>query len=152
MHRLRPKKAFTLIELTVVLAVLGAIAVAATSMLGGARVTQSLQARNEADVLANTFRMARATAITNNTPVRVEAIVNRQVIGFRVVDTLGHLAMPETLYTNPIACTWSDNFVDFLPTGMTDKSLQVSFVGDSSDWNIDLLSGSGQVVMTQRSH
>jgi prepilin-type N-terminal cleavage/methylation domain-containing protein len=149
MHRTR--LAFTLIEITVVLAVLGAIAVAATSMLAGARVTQSLQARNEADVLANAFRMARATAITNNVTVRVEAIVNRQVVGFRVSEPYGQLAMPETIYPTPIICLWSAGFVDFLPTGTTDKSLQVSFAGDNSDWVLDLLSGSGQVTMSQRS-
>ncbi|MEZ6136911.1 MAG: GspH/FimT family pseudopilin [Pirellulaceae bacterium] len=138
--------AFTLVELVVVLALLGVVAVASTSMLGGARVVGSVRAGQESQVLMQTLRMARATAISSFVSVQVETIVEgRTVVGYRVLDPTGQLVGREYRFEPSVATNWSTSAVTFMPTGATNTSLTVSFRGDSADWVVDLLSASGQV-------
>ena len=143
---------FTLMELTVVMAVLGAIALAATSMLGGRRVVGAIEARQEAQKLAATFRVARNMAVTTGDTIEVAAVRSGRVVtGYRVipVSRVTELAQPLTRTSPRVQVRWSAPAVRFQPTGTTDRPLQVRLAGEATTWTVDLLAASGQVTISQ---
>ena len=146
----RPR-GFTLLELTVVMAVLGAIALAATSMLGGRRVVGAIEARQEAQKLAETLRVARNLAITTGDTIAVTSVRSgRLVTGYRVLPASGvvELVQPETRTSPRVQMRWSTPTVSFQPTGATDRPLQVRLAGEATTWTVDLLAASGQVTVS----
>jgi len=148
-HRRRP--AFSLLELAVVMAVLGVIAVAATSMRGSTQVVASLEARQEAQHLAAAFRTARATAIARTTNVHIQAVRSgRTIAGFQTLVNGTQVIQPEHRFGNSTQVSWSSPEIVFLPTGMTDRSLTISIVGQRATWQVQVLSASGQVSVVRR--
>lgn len=137
-------KAFTLMELIVVMSLMGLIAVVSTSMLVGPNVIQAMAAREEAELFKTTLRLARTTAIANGSEVRVTTLSQG---GYRITDASGGLLHPKHLFAPKSVSKWSDNSLVFLPSGMSDRSLSVIFVTDRRSWQVDVLSGSGQVML-----
>ncbi len=133
-------------ELVVVMSLLGLIAVVSTSMLVGPNVIQSMAAREEAELLKTTFRLARTTAITNGSEIRCTALSQG---GYRVTDARGELLQPEHVFASESVSKWSDDSLVFLPSGMSDRSLSVVFVDATRSWQVDVLSGSGQVLLRE---
>lgn len=146
------RAAFTLLELTVVMAVLGLVAVAASSMLGSKDIVDSLQARQQAQVLATALRSARTTAIAAGASVRVQAIFDRRnVVGFRTVwdASPSQVLQAEHIFPDALQIRWSDAAIVFAPTGMSVRPLTATITGSQSSWTLDVPSGSGQVSMTR---
>jgi type II secretion system protein H len=141
----RPAAGFTLMELVVVIALLGVLAVAATPMLNGRRVVSTLDGKQTAELLVSNLRMARTTAIMNGAPVYL--ITDRE--GFGVLDANGQPLQPRHLYAPDLQVTWSVSTIAFQPTGMSDLSLQVRIANAIRQWSINVLSASGQVSMTE---
>jgi Tfp pilus assembly protein FimT len=133
-------------ELMVVMSLIGLIAVVSTSMLIGPNVVQSLAAREEAELFKTTLRLARTTAITNGSEVRIESLNQG---GYRVTDANGSLLQPEHRFAANSRVRWSDNSIAFQPSGMSDHSLSVVFMAAVRTWQVDVLSGSGQVLMQE---
>ncbi len=149
LRRCRPtvelRRAFTLLELTVVMAVLGGIAVAAATMMNGRQVVSTVTSKQTAELLVATLRMARTTAILHGAPVQVVS----DDTGFCIYDSAGQLLYPKHLYAPELQVSWSSSNLAFQPTGMTDHSLQISLVNDVKQWRIDVLSASGQVSLAE---
>jgi prepilin-type N-terminal cleavage/methylation domain-containing protein len=149
----RASKAFTLLELTVVMAVLGLIAVAATTMLGSKPVVDSLKAKQEAQLLAGALRTARTTAIANGAAVRIGSIQGmRGVVGYRLTfDSMPNvLLQPDYHFPEPLECRWSAPNLVFFSTGMTDQSLAIEIGTPATLWQVEVLSASGQVTYEKR--
>ncbi len=147
------KRAFTLLELAVVMAVLGVVAVAASSMLGSRSVVASLQAREDAQILASALRTARNSAIANGSNVRVTAIQSGgQTLGFQTTtDSSPALKLqPDHYFADSLKVSWSTGGIVFLPAGMTDRSLSVSVSSASVTWILDVRSASGQVTVGKK--
>ncbi len=141
---------YTLMELTVVMALLGLIAVAATSMLGSSRVTSSLLAQQEARHLQSALRTARATAISNSTGVQLQAVVQgSSVRGFRTTSSVGQILQPEHSFPEQLQVRWSAPAVVFDPTGMSSVALQAEIESESALWELVLFPGSGQTTLTR---
>lgn len=146
----RSRAAFTLLELAVVMAVLSVVAVAATSMLGGRESVSSLQARQEAELLASAIRTAHTVAIAEGTNVRLQAIPSgRQIVGFRLVaDGLGPIQADHD-FPNEVSTTWSANELLFTPTGTSNQLLQVGVSGSRATWTAAQTSVTGQTSVTR---
>lgn len=141
---------FTLLELTVVLAVLGVVGIVATSMLHGSRVIQSLEARQEAQHLGAALRSARAGAIAEATPVRLQVLrEGRSVVGFQTLADRTGVLQPQHRFGPRQDVEWSSPEIVFMPTGMSDRSLTVTITGENSTWVVEVLSASGQVSITR---
>lgn len=138
--------AFTLMELMVVMSLLGLIAVVSTNTLIGPNVIQSMAAREEAVLFKTTLRLARTTAITNGSEVRLTSLSQG---GYRVIDANGGLLQPEHVFAPNSRVRWSDSSIAFQPSGMSDRSLSVVFMAAARTWQVDVLSGSGQVLMQE---
>ncbi len=150
--RKRSEQGFTLIELAVVLAVLGVVAVAATSMKSGARVVASIKSEQEARLLSQAFRTARITAIATSQPVRLRVIRDqREFIGFQTLSDVGRQdpLQPDHFFAGSLSVRWSESDVVFYSTGMTDRSATVSIQGEDSSWRVDLVQASGQAIVTK---
>ena len=155
MMYVRPRKqirqGFTLIELTVVMAVLGVIAVAATSVFSGRRVIASVSAKQEAELLATTLRMARLQAVASGVPQRLMVQMNgRSAIGYHTASA--DLVAASRLFPNAMESRWSSQVVDFLPDGTANPSLTVALSAEAgNEWTVELFSASGQVLITKTS-
>lgn len=144
------RSAFTLMELMVVMSVLGVIAVAASSMLGSASVVSSLAAKQESQHMVAAMRAARATAIANGSKVLVQCVAEgRDIVGFQLIDGATGVLQPVHRFGEHVQSQWSDKEIVFLPTGMADKSLKISFEAESSAWVATVLSASGQVDLVR---
>lgn len=146
------RRAFTLIELAVVMAVLGVVALAASSMLGARTVVGALNARQEAEVLSATLRTARATAIASQMPIRVAAFRDSLGTGYTITpENNSALLLQPIQYLPPaLDVTWSAASVVFYPTGMCDNSLSVTLSHEVTQWVLDVRSASGQVTLTKK--
>jgi len=149
----RSRSAFTLLELTVVMAVLGVVAVAASSMLSSHTIAGTLAARQQAELLASTLRLARSSAIAGQQPVSVAVHRDARLgIGYRTA-----LASDPNLLLQPIhylpegvTVEWSSPAIVFQPYGMSDRSLSVSIRGSRSTWILDVHSAAGQVFLSKK--
>jgi prepilin-type N-terminal cleavage/methylation domain-containing protein len=149
----RSRSAFTLLELTVVMAVLGVVAVAASSMLGSHTIVGTLAARQQAELLASTLRTARSSAIAGQQPVSVAVHRDARLgIGYRTAlasDPNG-LLQPVHYLPEGVIVEWSSPEIVFQPYGMSDRSLSVSITGSASIWVLDVRSASGQVTLIKK--
>ena len=144
------RSAFTLVELAVVMAVIGGIAVVAVSMTGNRQVLDSLAARQQAAEVASTLRFARTAAVANNSDVQIEAMRSgRRISGLRVITgaTPIELVGPLQEFPETLDVQWSVNQITFHPSGMADRSLQIEFSDAKATWRVQVLAGSGQVVL-----
>lgn len=154
---LRPRRplhsGFTLLELTVVMAVLGVVALAASSMLSSSRVLTGLNARQAAEELSASLRTARATAISSQQPISVWLAVDPQLgTGYHL--TLASdpnvVLQPVRYFPPQVVVQWSSPAITFQPTGMSDRSLTATVVSPGSSWLLDIRSASGQVTLTKQ--
>ncbi len=144
---------FTLIELAVVMAVLGAIAIAATSMFGSSGAVESLRAREEAHVFSQALRTARSTAIASGANMRIEAIFDDgRIAGFRTISEASpkELAQPDHYFAGSLKTDWSTKEITFFPSGMADNSLEVVLASELSTWILEMRSASGQVTVFKK--
>jgi prepilin-type N-terminal cleavage/methylation domain-containing protein len=143
------RPAFTLLELTVVMAVLGVVAIAATSMLGSRNIVGSLAARQQAELLASTLRTARTSAIAGQQPITVALHRDAQLgLGYRtaLASDPNILLQPIHYFPEGLVVGWSSPAIIFQPYGMSDRSLSVTITGSAATWNLDVRSASGQVT------
>ena len=148
MHTRIRTNGFTLMELMVVMALLGLIAVVSSSLLYGPKVIDSMSARQSAELFKTSLRLARTTAVAYGHSIRFVSLKDG---GYAMLDGNGDLLQPEQRFAPGQAVEWSESSVEFFPSGMTDHSLSVLFSSGDRAWQVDVLSGSGQVLLKELS-
>lgn len=144
------RSAFTLVELLVVMAVAGAIAVAASCMLGGRNVTTALAAREEAQHFVTAVRMARTNAISTGQPMVIRSVVERKgIVGFQVNGRGYELVNPVHRFSDSLDVAWSAQEVTLLPSGMAIPSLNVTFKSSRSKWQVVVVGATGQAIVSR---
>ncbi len=147
------QRAFTLLELTVVMAVFGFVAIVGSTLLNSQGVVGGLQAREDAQIIATACRMARNTAIANGTNVRIDTIQSgRRTLGFQLTTDTSPVSklQPDYYFADSLDVQWSAPSVVFFPTGMTDRSLSIAVTSETSAWILDVRSASGQVTLSKK--
>jgi type II secretion system protein H len=148
------RSAFTLLELMVVLAVMGAIAASVTAF-DARRVVVSMESRQQAQVLVSALRLARTTAIASGRSVRLtklsRSVQHASYDGFGLAfdDTPDIPLQPDIFFPSSVKVGWSAAKLVFSPAGMSDRSLQIEVAGGNTHWLVEVLSASGQITSSK---
>jgi Tfp pilus assembly protein FimT len=122
-------------------------------MLGSHTIAGTLAARQQAELLASTMRLARSSAIAAQQPVSVAVHRDARLgIGYRTALASDPNALLQPVHYLPegINVEWSSPAIVFQPYGMSDHSLTVSISGSTSTWSLNVLSASGQVFLSKK--
>lgn len=141
-------RAYTLLELTVVLALLGVVAIAASSLTNSSRIVGTVHGAEEARHLVAALRDARTQAVMRTTQVRLRAIhQGADVIGFATESDSSGTLQPDYYFPERLQIRWNASEIVFSPTGMSDVSLAVEIESEDSEWTVTVFSASGQTTM-----
>ncbi len=141
---------FSLIELICVLVVIGVMATAVGSMRTSPKLVERLRVKQEAEYVGSALRSARTTAIASGQPVRLDWYQSGSQTGFATYVAGATKAMQPPNHTFPqgVKSEWSNRSVTFQPDGSTDRSLAILLASPDAMGVIELLSASGQVLVT----
>ena len=141
---------FSLIELICVMVVVGIMAAAFGSLRASPKLTERTRVKQETQYVSTALRAARATAIANGAPVRMNWYASRSSTGFatNVAGAAQDQQPPNHLFPASVKTQWSSRSITFLPDGTTDRSLSIVLASPDTTGLVELLSATGQVVVT----
>jgi prepilin-type N-terminal cleavage/methylation domain-containing protein len=144
---------FSLIEVMVVLVVLAVVGLA-SQMLAPISASRSVQAATESRKLVAALRMARQTAVSNQTPVRLRVLGStRAMTGYVIEQQLGGAFVPITSQ-EPLSGlpTMTSNAASilFAPTGSSDVSLVATFNTGRQTHEVSVVAATGLVRYVRR--
>jgi prepilin-type N-terminal cleavage/methylation domain-containing protein len=144
---------FSLIEVMVVVVVLSVVAIA-SQMLAPMSASRSVQAASESRKLVAALRMARQTAVSNQTPVRLRVLGSpRAITGYVIEQQSGGAFIPispqETLASLPTMTSNAASIL-FAPTGSSDVSLAVTLGNGRQTHQVSVVAATGLVRYVRR--
>jgi len=149
----RPKRAFTLVELILIIAFLGifaAIAVPRFNFSGILRQEADTVARKIVTDLRRTRRLAISNAADNSVGFKLNMTGSSPYTGYNIVDANSSETVDSHTIDSTITCTGGDEFA-FGPLGNlkagSDPNLSVAAEGKS--FTITIISGTGVVKCTE---
>jgi prepilin-type N-terminal cleavage/methylation domain-containing protein len=146
----KTRRGFSLIELICVLVVVGVMATAYGSMRTSPKLLERTRVKQETQYLSAALHAARATAIANGAQVRLSWFKSRSLTGFatNVEGVSPDEQPPNHTFPASVKTQWSSRSVTFLPDGTTDRSLSIELASPDTTGLIELLSATGQVIVT----
>jgi len=149
----KQRTGFSLIEVMVVVVIL-AVAALASQMLAPISATRSMQAATESRKLMSALRMARQTAVSSQTPVRLRVLGStRAITGYVIEQQSGGTFVaiaPEELLTGLPTMTSNAASVLFAPTGSSDVSIAVTLGTGRQTHQVSVLAATGLIRYVRR--
>lgn len=149
-QKFKNRVGFSLIELICVLVVVGLMATAFGSIRTSPRLVERTRVKQEAQYIGAALRAARATAIASGAQVRVDTYQSGRSTGFStsIAGAAKDQQPPNHIFPDSVKTKWSSRSVTFLPDGTADQSLSIVLASLDTMGLIELLSATGQVVVT----
>lgn len=149
-QKFKNRVGFSLIELICVLVVVGLMATAFGSIRTSPRLVERTRVKQEAQYIGAALRAARATAIASGAQVRVGTYQSGRSTGLSttIAGAAKDQQPPNHIFPDSVKTKWSSRSVTFLPDGTADQSLSIVLASLDTMGLIELLSATGQVVVT----